>query len=100
MLQRIQTVFLLVVSICMLLCGALPLLSFVLNGDAVRYEATGIYANEQLNCITWIPLAMSCLSAIWAVATIFFYKKRKTQVRMTYVNVGLIVCLCLFLGWQ
>ncbi|MDR1743248.1 MAG: DUF4293 domain-containing protein [Dysgonamonadaceae bacterium] len=98
MLQRIQTVYLLVVSICMFLCGALPLLSFIFNGDAITFEATGIYINGRVSHITWGLLSISCLSAILALVTLFFYKKRKTQVRMTIVNIVLIVCFYLSLG--
>lgn len=100
MLQRIQTVFLLVVSIFMLLCGSLPLVSFVFNGDAIRFEGTGIFLNGQVTHITWGLLAICCLSAILALVTIFFYKKRKVQIGMTVCNIALIVCFYLALGWM
>ena len=45
MLQRVQSVFLLLASAAMLVASAAPLATFLFNGDRVVFEAMGIYLN-------------------------------------------------------
>ncbi len=53
MLQRIQTLFLLLAAAAMLTASVTPLASFSYNGDEVLFEAMGIYLNGTLSDSTW-----------------------------------------------
>mgnify|MGYP002576233153 FL=1 len=102
MIQRIQTVYLLVVAILAVVMISLPVGSFVMpdyhmseltNLALVSEEGVSDYA-------PWALFALQTVSAILALVTIFLYKKRMLQIRLTLFNmlvlVGYYVTLVIF----
>ncbi len=53
MLQRIQTVYLLLASICMVVSLLTNLAVFSFDGDIVHFEAMGFYMNQEIIFPTW-----------------------------------------------
>ena len=53
MLQRIQTLFLLLAAAAMLIASVTPLAIFLHEGENVVFEAMGVYQNGELNSSTW-----------------------------------------------
>lgn len=102
MIQRIQTVYLLAVAILAVVMMSTPLGSFVtpdyhmseLNNLAVvSEEGVSDYA-------PWALFALLSVTAILALVTIFLFKKRMLQIRLTLFNmlvlVGYYVTLVVF----
>ena len=93
MIQRIQTVYLLVVAILMVVMMSLPVGSFV----AADYTAT-VFNNLSLvdpdvtaEYAPWAMFAILMVSAVVTLGTIFLYKKRMLQIRLTIFNIILLL---------
>ncbi|WP_018711160.1 DUF4293 domain-containing protein [Phocaeicola barnesiae] len=93
MIQRIQTVYLLVVAILMVVMMSLPVGSFV----AADYTAT-VFNNLSLvapdgtaDYAPWAMFAILMVSAVVTLGTIFLYKKRMFQIRLTIFNIILLL---------
>ena len=93
MIQRIQTVYLLVVAILMVVMMSLPVGSFV----ASDYTAT-VFNNLSLvapdgtaDYAPWAMFAILMVSAVATLGTIFLYKKRMLQIRLTIFNIILLL---------
>lgn len=93
MIQRIQTVYLLVVAILMVVMMSLPVGSFV----ASDYTAT-VFNNLSLvapdgtaDYEPWAMFAILMVSAVVTLGTIFLYKKRMLQIRLTIFNIILLL---------
>ncbi|WP_455997845.1 DUF4293 domain-containing protein [Phocaeicola barnesiae] len=93
MIQRIQTVYLLVVAILMVVMMSLPVGSFV----AADYTAT-VFNNLSLvapdgtaDYEPWAMFAILMVSAVVTLGTIFLYKKRMLQIRLTIFNIILLL---------
>lgn len=93
MIQRIQTVYLLVVAILMVVMMSLPVGSFV----ASDYTAT-VFNNLSLvapdgtaDYAPWAMFAILMVSAVVTLGTIFLYKKRMLQIRLTIFNIILLL---------
>ena len=102
MIQRIQTVYLLVVAILAVVMISLPVGSFV-TPDYHMSELTNLaLVSEEgvSDYATWALFALQAVSAILALVTIFLYKKRMLQIRLTLFNmlvlVGYYVTLVIF----
>lgn len=93
MIQRIQTVYLLIVAILMVVMMSLPVGNFV----AADYTAT-VFDNLSLvspdgtvDYALWAMFALLMLVAVIALVTIFLYKKRMVQIRLTIFNIILLL---------
>lgn len=102
MIQRIQTVYLLVVAILAVVMISLPVGSFV-TPDYHMNELTNLaLVSEEgvSDYAPWALFALQTVSAILALVTIFLYKKRMLQIRLTLFNmlvlVGYYVTLVIF----
>lgn len=102
MIQRIQTVYLLVVAILAVVMISLPVGSFV-TPDYYMSELTNLaLVSEEgvSDYAPWALFALQTVSAILALVTIFLYKKRMLQIRLTLFNmlvlVGYYVTLVIF----
>lgn len=102
MIQRIQTVYLLVVAILAVVMISLPVGSFV-TPDYHMSELTNLaLVSEEgvSDYAPWALFALQTVSAILALVTIFLYKKRMLQIRLTLFNmlvlVGYYVTLVIF----
>ena len=99
MLQRIQTLFLLLASVCMLVATVTPLASFFYNGDPVVFEAMGMYRSGDLESSTWALFAIGAISALLPIVTVFLYKTRILQIRISIFNIFLMVGFYLYFGF-
>ena len=91
MIQRIQTIYLLLVTALLITSMCLPVGSFI-GADAAMYtfKPLGVEQNGMFYS-TWGVFGILLLSAIIAFATIFLFKNRMLQIRMTIFNSLLLV---------
>ena len=99
MLQRIQSVYLILSAAAMLISVVLPLATFYFNTEAVVFEAMGIYLNGELTDSTWGLFAIGLFSSVVALITIFLYKSRLLQIRLSIFNIVLMVGFYLYFGF-
>jgi hypothetical protein len=99
MLQRIQSVYLILAAAAMLISVTLPLASFYFNTEEVLFEAMGIYLNGELTDSTWGLFVIGLMSSIAALITIFLYKNRILQIRLSIFNIVLMIGFYLYFGY-
>lgn len=97
MIQRIQTVFLLIATILLVLVATLPLVELLGTASEAVYELgfKGL-TSETADKVVFNSLPLSILIAlclIVTVATIFLFKKRMIQIRLCIINIVLLVGL-------
>lgn len=90
MIQRIQTVYLLIVTGLLIAAMCLPMGYFIDTTGEHSFKALGIDVNGVFQS-TWGLFGILMLSTIIAVATIFLFKNRMLQIRMTIFNSLLLV---------
>lgn len=99
MLQRIQSVFLLLAAAAMLVASVTPLATFLFDGQSVVFEAMGTYLNGSLNDSTWALFVIGVLSSVVALISLFMYKNRVLQMRLSSFNIFLMIGFYLYFGW-
>ncbi|MDR0334202.1 MAG: DUF4293 domain-containing protein [Dysgonamonadaceae bacterium] len=99
MLQRIQTLYLLIASVAMLLASVTPLAKFLVSGEQVIFEAMGVYLNNSLTDSTWALMTIGAITSVLALLTVFLYKGRLLQIRLTILNVLLMIGFYLYAGF-
>lgn len=91
MIQRIQSVYLLLVTALLVASMCLPVGSFIgANGAAYVFKPLGVEINEAFSS-TWGLFGILLLSAVVAFATIFLFKNRMLQIRMSIFNSILLI---------
>ncbi|MDR3117958.1 MAG: DUF4293 domain-containing protein [Mediterranea sp.] len=92
MIQRIQTVYLLIVTGLLIVSLCLPLGYFINAGSmsSSTFTALGVRTGDAFQS-SWGLFCILLLSSIVALATIFFYKHRVVQIRMTIFNTLLLI---------
>lgn len=98
MIQRIQTVYLLLVTILMALTIFSPLGSLAGNEQIYIFNTCGLYLEGENVSPTWGILFFSALSAILAFVSIFMYKNRKKQMKLVGLNSLSIILFYITLG--
>ncbi len=91
MLQRIQTVYLLLASICMVVSLLTKLAVFTFAGEIVNFEALGFYMNQEIIFSTVALFIIGTISAILSVGIVFLYNKRMLQIRLASFNLFMIL---------
>lgn len=92
MIQRIQSVYLLIVTILLIVAMFLPVGSFVTaEGNIYEFTNLGVDLGNATDSSPWGMFAILLLSAIVAFATIFLFRNRMLQIRMTIFNIVLLV---------
>lgn len=92
MIQRIQTVYLLIVAILMVLMMSFPAGAFYTDTNV--YEMTNLAlvdADGVSNYAPWALFAILLVIAVLSLVTIFIYRKRMLQIRLTLFNIILLV---------
>lgn len=88
MIQRIQTVFLLIASGMITAMFFLPLASFLIDDKIYFFSYRAIVSdNNDILFHTYSLAFLLTFILITIVATIFFYKKRKLQMRFCLYNI-------------
>lgn len=95
MIQRIQTVYLLIIAALTVAIIFLPL-AVIQSGDQLfRFDATGVTSalgeNAEIIYPTWGLFALSAITAIIALVTIFLFNKRVLQIRLCIFNAFLMI---------
>ena len=91
MLQRIQTVYLLLASICMVVSLLTNLAVFTFGGEIVNFQAMGFYMNEEIIFSTWGLFIIGNIAAVLSVLIVFLYKNRMLQIRLASFNLFMIL---------
>ncbi|MEA5043341.1 MAG: DUF4293 domain-containing protein [Petrimonas sp.] len=99
MLQRIQTLFLLLASVCMLMATVTPLASFSHNGNPVVFEAMGLFRDGSLESSTWALFVIGAISSLLSIVTVFLYRTRMVQIRISIFNIFLMIGFYLYFGF-
>lgn len=95
MLQRIQTVYLLIVAALMASLLFLPLSVMQSGGIFYTFDVFGLNtmgADKELVSPTWGLFALVLVTIIISLVTIFLFKKRILQIRLTIFNTILLFC--------
>lgn len=94
MIQRIQTVFLALLLVVMLMAHFMDFASFYVNDAIFNFDIYYLFkftANEDVKLNAhWHLVIISILIQLVAVATIFMYKKRALQIMLCKFNFLLI----------
>ena len=93
MIQRIQSVYLLVVAILMVIMMSLPIGKFIgADMSLTEFNNLSLVNGEGVaNYEPWALFVILMLSAIITLATIFLYKKRILQMRLSMFNIILML---------
>jgi hypothetical protein len=88
MLQRIQTIYLLLVSFLTALLLFFPLAVIGANDDFYSFSVTGIkhFINDEVSVPAWGLLFMTISISLIALITVFLFKRRMLQIRFTIFN--------------
>jgi hypothetical protein len=102
MLQRIQTVWLFLASVAILLLFLFPFIQFVdFDGTAKVVKATGLYQNmngQVVQTHSFIALTISTvIVGLMPLVIILFYKERKKQISLCYVTILLVLAYSFWL---
>jgi glycerol uptake facilitator-like aquaporin len=101
MIQRIQTIYLLVAGLVIAGLFVFPLVHGVyVNGQPETIMVTGVFKDvngQSTHIETFIPLIIgTALVALMPLAVIFFYKNRRKQINLCY---GLMLVIIAFSYW-
>ena len=101
MIQRIQTVYLLVVAILMVVMMSVPVGSFYTDKNICEMtNLSYLLPDGAVNYTPWALFAILVVVAVMALVTIFLYRKRMLQIRLTLFNsillIGYYVTLVVF----
>lgn len=99
MIQRIQTLFLLIASACMLVAVVTPLAKFILGNELVVFEALGMYKDGDIVNSTWGLFTVGAISSVLALISIFLYKTRMIQIRISIFNIVVMLGFYLYFGF-
>lgn len=102
MIQRIQTLYLLIIAGLFTALAFLPLGFFQTTDALYSFDVTGVNTTTEpteLLFPTWSMMAINGLIILLSFATIFMYKKRLLQIRMCIFNGLLMIGLCGLFGF-
>jgi glucan phosphoethanolaminetransferase (alkaline phosphatase superfamily) len=106
MIQRIQTVYLLIVSGLFTALLFLPLAIISSGALTYSFEVDGLKTtttSAEMAYSTWSLFALAALIALLSIVIIFSYKKRIRQLRICVFNTFLIIGFCALVAfylWQ
>lgn len=93
MIQRIQSVYLLLVTVLLVVAMCMPMGHFI-GADGVTvstFKSLGLYMADGSFRSTWGLFGILLLSAIIVFGTIFLFRNRMLQVRMTIFSSVLLI---------
>jgi len=102
MIQRIQTVYLALAAIAISLLFAFPLAQFFSETGAYVFSVTGLKnmvpgEPDAFKPIIFLPIIIvAVLIALLVIFTIFQYKNRSFQIKLT--NIGVLAAIILIMG--
>lgn len=90
MIQRIQTLYLLLASAFMSLTLFMPIATFVVDGQTYELTAFSLTCGEISQSTIWLGIILAIATAL-PLITIFLFKKRTLQIRLCAVEVVLLI---------
>ena len=102
MIQRIQTLYLLLVAFVMIAMLFFPL-GYVSNegGASSMLNVFGLHGQD--NSVAWFLFVLPVICTLLSVLTIFFYNRRKLQIKLGYITLFVFVLFYIcggFLLWN
>ena len=100
MIQRIQTVYLFFVAVVLIVCMCMPV-SFFIGPEQIVSKMTNLAIVAQDGSVNYAPWALFVIllvSAALALFTIFLFKKRMLQIRLTVFSTILLIGYYITLG--
>lgn len=80
----------------MVLASVLSLATLTFNGQPVAFEAMGFYQNGEIIFSTWGLFVLGALSSVLSLIIIFLYRKRMLQIRLSIMNIVVMLGFYLF----
>lgn len=102
MIQRIQSIYMLLASVAMLAMFFFSLAEFVGGTESFSLKLFGVYSTQQAQQMvapTTYMGVLAVLATILPFITIFAYKRRMLQIRMCYVALVLTFGVMIFVGY-
>ncbi len=102
MIQRIQTVYLLLIVVLAVINLFLPLAVFQQGNELLRFDVSGLMTMEGVKEMvypTWGLMGLVAAIALVAFATIFLYKRRMLQIRLCIFNMLLMIGFYAYFGF-
>lgn len=90
MIQRIQSLYLLLASAFMSLTLFMPIATFVVDGQTYELTAFSLTCGEMSQSTIWLGIILAIATAL-PLITIFLFKKRTLQIRLCAVEVVLLI---------
>ncbi|MBR5133526.1 MAG: DUF4293 domain-containing protein [Alistipes sp.] len=97
MIQRIQTLYLLVVALLMSLTLFMPIASFSVGGETYELTAFTLRCGEASQTTVWMGIMLS-LAAALPLVNIFLFKRRVLQIRLCAVEIVLLIGSLVMIG--
>lgn len=101
MLQRKQSIFLLLAAVCGMLTFLFPVDSFIRGGQAFVFRTTGFFmadGTEVVDAAAKVPFGVLLgFLSVMLLAVIFLYKNRARQLRLTRIVNLLTMAVIVFL---
>ena len=93
MIQRIQSVYLLVVTILLIVCMCTPVGAYIAEDYSVSKftNLCIVSADGVKDYAAWAMFVILVVAALLSFTTIFMFKKRMLQIRMTIFSTILLV---------
>lgn len=91
MFQRIQTFYLFLVSVCMAVSMFSPLAIMAYDGNFVALNAFSFLKGADIAFETGSLFVIGLVSSLISLVSIFLYKNRKSQIRITKSNIFVMI---------
>ncbi|GBU07221.1 membrane protein [Bacteroidales bacterium] len=98
MIQRIQTIYLLLIAGFMLAILFLPLGSFIKDGEVASFNCFGLTITQGTGFVKseWTLFYLAIASSLISFSAVFLYKKRNLQVGLSYLMLMSLVMFYFF----
>lgn len=92
MIQRIQSVYLFIVAVLSIVSMCLPVGYFIgSDGSSATFTNLSVVAQGQVSHAPWALFVILLIVAILAFGTIFLFKRRMLQIRLTIFSTILLI---------
>jgi hypothetical protein len=102
MIQRIQSVYLLMASVAIYLLFVFPVANIYLPNGAKKIAVTGVYENINEQVVQTIPFTFLTIATVIIglipIVLIFLFKDRKRQLTLIYLSIVLFIAFSFWLS--
>ncbi|MBO7285396.1 MAG: DUF4293 domain-containing protein [Alistipes sp.] len=97
MIQRIQSLYLLIVTLLMSLTLFMPIATFGVAGETFELTAFTLRCGDASQSTIWLGI-MLILATLLPLVTIFLFKRRTLQIRLCAVEIVLLLGSLIMIG--